>query len=255
MLEELSVARAACLVSVKRYLPGEEMPLHGHDFMGLSVVLAGSLIEDVGHVRVRATPGSVVVKPRATKHANRFGSSGARLLSLTFHTDAADAMATPASWVWSRSATSLKTALHLVNALREPAGSNAFHSSLIDDAICDLRGASGEWSARTAPSWLEEIRAYLDGTHVESLSVADLARRVDRHPVYLARRFRETYGSSISMYRRRARVLAALPALTESARSMTDVAVEYGFADHSHFCRECRFVFDSTPSELRSRLK
>lgn len=77
----LSTLSGATL-SESTYRPGEEQPLHAHDFTGIAVVLLGVLEERSAHCSVHAGPCSVVIKPAGTLHSNRFGPDGASMFAV-----------------------------------------------------------------------------------------------------------------------------------------------------------------------------
>jgi AraC-like DNA-binding protein len=88
--------------------------------------------------------------------------------------------------------------------------------------------------------------------HDPSLGVLDLARLVAVSPHHLSRVFRAEVGVSITTYRRRLRLRAALERIDEGG--LARVAADAGFADHAHFTREVRALLDTTPSALQREI-
>src|SRR5688572_30144635 len=64
------------------YPPLHRMAPHADGVARVSVLVAGAVEETVGGVTHWSGPGSAVVKPAGTVHANRFGPFGARVLSV-----------------------------------------------------------------------------------------------------------------------------------------------------------------------------
>lgn len=246
-----------CEVSIKQYPPGLRMFAHGHDLTGLSVVLAGSLVEDVGHVRVQARAGSAVLKPRGTIHANEFGPQGATLLRVVFKDarDVFDENARP-TWRWNRCLPTMRSAVQLLDTLQGRLPESSRRAGDADDALAELISEAMVLPRQTGPvpRWLEAVRCRLDDERERRPSVTELAEAARVHPVYLARRFRDAYGCSVAHYRRSARVLAVLPAIASATGTLTDIAAAHGFSDQSHLSRECRSSLGMTPSRLRKML-
>jgi AraC family transcriptional regulator len=230
-------------IRIVRYAPHRYMARHAHDDHGISVVLDGELVEEAEHRSVTATPGWVVNKPRGLFHANRFGGRGATLLAI--HPAAAMAEMAPSQWSWRNSATALQAGLRL---LREPKPETPGNPST-DDEIADLLGALVDVPprARQRP-WLARVKQALDESTGDS--VARLAGEAAVHPVYLARAFRAAYGMSIREYRRTVQVRRAAHLVTTTRFPLTQIALDCGFADHSHMCRAFRFL-GLSPSALR----
>ena len=84
-------------------------------------------------------------------------------------------------------------------------------------------------------------------------SVASLARIANLSPFHLCYVFRELTGVSIYDYVLRERLAQALKAVLDG-RDITAIALEAGFASHSHFTARFKRFFGSTPSALRERM-
>jgi quercetin dioxygenase-like cupin family protein len=78
------------VVRFVRYAPHRVMPQHAHDDAGISLVIAGQLVEESRHGSVTARPGDVVLKPAGTSHQNRFGPNGATLIAVVVRAPSAD---------------------------------------------------------------------------------------------------------------------------------------------------------------------
>jgi transcriptional regulator GlxA family with amidase domain len=81
--------------------------------------------------------------------------------------------------------------------------------------------------------------------------VAELSRKLDVHPVYLARAFRSAYRHSIREHCRLFHVRRATALVLTTRRSLSDIAHECGFSDHSHMCRAFRAALGMNPASLR----
>jgi AraC-like DNA-binding protein len=84
--------------------------------------------------------------------------------------------------------------------------------------------------------------------------LADLARRVGCSPHHLSRVFHRQTGMTLTRYRRRILVLAALDAFEAGERDLTGLATRLGFADHAHLTRTVRQECGRTPRDLRQLL-
>lgn len=84
-------------------------------------------------------------------------------------------------------------------------------------------------------------------------SVARLARIAHLSPFHLCRVFREMVGTSIYDYVLRERLAQALDAVLDGGDDLTAIALDAGFASHSHFTARFRGFFSCTPAALRRR--
>ncbi len=85
----------------------------------------------------------------------------------------------------------------------------------------------------------------------ERMTLADLGRWAGLSGWELARRFRRATGTSIHAYRTCLRVQAALERLEDGERDLTGLALELGFADHSHMTNVVRRSTGYPPSAFR----
>jgi AraC family transcriptional regulator len=87
----------------------------------------------------------------------------------------------------------------------------------------------------------------------EALTLEQLADTVGLSPYHAARLFRRFTGCTLHGYRDRLRLCASLPELAGPGR-LDAVALELGYASHSHFTDRFRRIFGWSPSAVRERL-
>lgn len=225
------------------------MAPHAHETHGVSVVLRGILEETSGRASEQATAGSVVIKPAGTVHANRFGPRGARLLAIEFAPGVFDDGGIMARWRWQRALPALAAVSRVAEALvREAHADPAGAENVALDLLAALDHSSGSGGA---PAWVRAVRDRLEDDPGGPHRVRELAREAGVHPVYLARRFRRHYGCSVVEYAGRTRLQAAVRALADGGRPLSEVALECGFADQSHLTRALRAATGFTPARFR----
>jgi AraC family transcriptional regulator len=234
------------------------MPPHTHDTWGISVVLSGKVEELVGATVCTGAAGSLVIKPPGTRHANRFGQSGSRMLSLLVHPEYTEpwfAGATPPTrWGWFDDAATLGIAGRLVARLRGRAdGAEAVDTALA--ALIGLVTAGGRIPSGRPPGWLITVRQRLHAEFATCCRVRDLAEAAGVHPVHLARAYRRYFGRSVSQELQGLRARAAADRLIETDEPVGRVAASLGFADQSHLCRAFGRLVGTPPSTYRKLVR
>jgi AraC family transcriptional regulator len=101
---------------------------------------------------------------------------------------------------------------------------------------------------------VEEVRALLASQPTEPWHMESIARAVYCSPFHLARQFRAITGESIAHYLLQLRLALALDRLAQGETDLAQLAVELGFANHSHFSARFRSIFGITPSAARNTL-
>jgi AraC-like DNA-binding protein len=84
-------------------------------------------------------------------------------------------------------------------------------------------------------------------------SLSELASVSECSPFHLSRIFHRVTGLSLRRYVARLRALAAAERLAAGARDLTDVALDLGYSDHSHFTNSFRQEWGLPPSRFRER--
>jgi AraC-like DNA-binding protein len=131
-------------------------------------------------------------------------------------------------------------------------------ASTIDAAYC----ARGVTPSRARPGTVESRRKLAEATKVmlcanptATHSLSDLARKLASSPFHLARIFSSEVGLPIHQYLLQLRLALALERLGEGCTNLSALALDLGFANHSHFSTLFGRVFGASPSALRRQLR
>jgi AraC-like DNA-binding protein len=98
---------------------------------------------------------------------------------------------------------------------------------------------------------VEETKVVLSRRFAEPLGLHEIAGAVNSSPFHLARVFRAGTGYSLHAYRTQLRLRASLERLADPRRRLAGVALELGFASHSHFTDSFSAAFAISPSGFR----
>ncbi len=113
---------------------------------------------------------------------------------------------------------------------------------------------SWQWVNEFQKRRAEEVKALLASKPTDTWHLESIARAVYCSPFHLARQFRAMTGESIARYLLRLRLALALDYLAQGETDLARLAVELGFAHHSHFSARFRSVFGMTPTAVRNTL-
>jgi AraC family transcriptional regulator len=89
----------------------------------------------------------------------------------------------------------------------------------------------------------------------QSLPVREIASRVHLSRWRFIHLFKKETFLTPKQYMLRMRMVRAERLLQDTFLSIKEIAAEEGFADPSHFSRECKRYWGASPSEIRSRRK
>ena len=100
---------------------------------------------------------------------------------------------------------------------------------------------------------VEAVKAILLARYQSPPSLDELARVLGCSPFHLSRTFSRTVGVPLRRHLDRLRLRLALERLARGAADLTDLALDLGYADHSHFTNAFRREFGLSPSAFRRR--
>ena len=102
---------------------------------------------------------------------------------------------------------------------------------------------------------LERVKEAVALAPANKWTVDKLARIASLSPFHLCRVFRQMAGTSIYDYVLRERLAYTLDAVLGGDDDLTAIALDAGFASHSHFTARFHGFFGCTPAALRRRVK
>ena len=234
--------------------PGLHAPLHVHERTYVTLMLRGGFDEQYGSRALSIRAGTMNFVPAGVPH--RTQSHGACLVRMEFPDTVLagvdelgpmlrqpESIADPAS---------VSVARRVVAEIRsgEPGWRLVVQGLLMELLGQIVRLRTGAVT-RTIPPWLRGVKDRLDSDCAARVSIAELASMASVHPVYLARRFRDSYGCSIGEYFRRRQLQAAEELLVSSQLDLREVALRCGFADQSHFSKAFRRSLGVSPGRYR----
>jgi AraC-like DNA-binding protein len=133
-------------------------------------------------------------------------------------------------------------------------------AGLVDRIVADALefwGCSGKSRRRPRPVCqrrrlriIEDAKALLAREYWTDLSLADLARQLHCSAAHLSRMFHAATGFRLCDYRQELRLRKGLFLLEETGLEIGDIAVQVGFASHSHFTSAFHRRFGVNPSEF-----
>jgi len=118
-----------------------------------------------------------------------------------------------------------------------------------EQSVADRRRRPGRSGGRTR-RLARTIEAVCAGPE-RKWTLGELAELASMSPGHLAHVFRAEMGISVYGFVLRSRLARALEAVFDSDAGLTEIAMDAGFASHSHFTARFRAFFGRTPQELR----
>ena len=236
------------------YPQGLRLSPHRHSEAYLSFILSGSYREKYGDRECACTTGALRFLPPDELHENHFDSAVRTLLvridprALDRLGDHAPVLSTPGE-VFGLASSWLANRMYREFLASDDIAPLAMEGVLLE-ILAESARAIGEGGAH-APLWLRRVREALEDSYLLAPSLAELAAIGGVHPVHLSREFRKHYDTTIGEFIRRRRIEHACHLLTNSDKSLSEIALMCGFSDQSHFCAMFKTHTSLTPAKFR----
>jgi len=144
-----------------------------------------------------------------------------------------------------------------VSELAAEEESLALLGAMLSAARADAPEGAPRLGTRTLRAYqdlAEAVKEVLAARPGDSHPLTALARLVGTSPFHLARVFRDRTGLPVHQYLLRLRLALALERLGDGVATIGALAVDLGFASHSHFTAAFRRTFGVAPGEVRCAL-
>ena len=228
---------------------------HDHDYACLDLIIRGIASDSYRRVARVAPTGSVLYYAPGESHTWACGDHGARLLHLIIPSkmliqprgrvgeDGCDLSATRAPAI----------AFQILPEYR--CGDTS--SGLAIESLCsELLAEVFELpcSESQPPRWMRQVTELLHDAPDGRIDLQFIAAEVRVHPGHLARSFRVWNRCTPGQYLRHLRLSRAAVQLANSRFPLVQIALDAGFADQAHFCRDFKRYFGVTPGTYRSTM-
>lgn len=221
------------------------MPFHHHDYLSISLLMKGDLVEDSEKGNILPHTGSLSIKPAGVRHRDVFVDE-CTFLSLKIYDPKYYALHFK-EWHWVKPGAGMK---HMVQIIQD---SNK--KGRIKELGTFLAHSHEQATATAIPPWLGKVHEFVCTHYQENFQIQELAREVGKHPFHVARSFEKHYGIDILTYKKNIRLHHAFCTALDTGDKLTGLAYEYGFADQSHFCRDFKKLTSLSPKKALKLFK
>lgn len=233
---------------------GRKLPRHTHESAYFGLLLEGSYSERCTHRNAEYAPFTMGFHPPSLTHSDEVGQCGSRMFCIELRDSflehvrpflrapefVPDLCASEVTWL------GLTLFRHFANGTL-----SLLHTEeLCGDMLERVSGAALN-NESNSPLWLKRALELLHGAYREALTLEEVARQVQIHPIHLSRVFRRLYRCTMAEYQNRLRVQFVCRELQAGWADFACLATDAGFADQSHMGRVFKTCTGQTPGQFR----
>ena len=236
-------------VTITRHGGQSRTTPHAHEGPYLCLVSSGNFDEWGPHQTLTVSAGHVIAHPGSDSHADQFGASDVECINFAPRPDGrlaalfAQSIVRPDFWADA----------HILQRVRSELRADDRWTSVALEilAVEMLKGHARSRAASRPSAWCSDLREFIQSEIPRVPTLAELATRAGVHPAHLSKVFRATFGASPVEFGRQYRAAWTRQKIESSPMSLSQLAAEAGYADHSHMCRDLRRRYGMAPHQLR----
>lgn len=237
------------------FAPGDVLDSHTHDRSIIAVMIDGSFETAIGTRRIECAPMTWWTEPVEEAHENVIGSAGAHAVVVQPDPSYHELLQPFASLLFEvRHGKNPCIALGARKLVPEVRSTDSLSPLVIESELLQLMTNAARTRIcreRRMPPWLSQARELLHEGFRQRLDLVAIANAVDITPWHLARAFRQFFACTAGEYARAIRLHWSLGRIAQTNDSIARIAIEAGYADQSHFTRDCSSAVGRSPSVYR----
>lgn len=133
--------------------------------------------------------------------------------------------------------------------------SNVIEATKEETLFLHLRKHRQLWRSMGAQNHLSSVatktKRYIDNRFNQDLKVAHIAKDLNYSPDVMTRQFKRMYGVTPSQYSRDLKYYQAALQITESSRTLKNIAKNVGVDNYENFSKVFRLLFSTRPKNFR----
>lgn len=244
------------VLSELKHTQPRALPKHSHKLGFFSLLLRGDYKEWYGRQTVAHQPLTLMWHPAELEHQDAVGQRGCHFFNAEI----------PAIWlerlrehlalvaspfVLPRAEASWLMLRLYREFIEAESGSELAMEGLLLELLA-LLARQRPALEQPKPGWLRRVETRLRDEFTGKVTMTELAAEAGVHPAHLAVTFRRFHHTTVGEFIQQLRVEAACHKMRQPETPLSEIALELGFADQSHFSRIFRRSTGMTPKVWRT---
>ncbi len=231
-----------------------KVPKHEHEYPYISLLLHGLYREESVVSEQDITSGSSLFRPKGFEHKNEIGSHNSFCFNIEIENDPSDTQHYTKSTEYTQFERNNLEVLKIYYAFLNNF-SDELLSLTVDENLHLLFQHQHAEMACSRAFWVSKLKKEVRLSPEKKYSIAEVSDSLCLHPNYFVRKFKDKTGHTFGEFLLRQRISKSIDLMLYSSKSLTEIALECGFFDQSHFIRHFKHFFSTTPSHYRQTVK
>ena len=225
------------IADVTSYFKGDNTDFaHSHENSHISFILEGGNLEKRKNGEFERTPGQVMFFNSGEVHQSITKIFPSRNINLEIEPSFLRDNSITESAINRAITKNPNAKFIMLKVYREISAGDKFSDSSIRMLLLNLIGSAPKDTSRE-PAWVKTVSELLNDRWNEKLTLRDLAKATNIHPVTISKYFPKYFSCTLGEYLRKLKIEKSVYLIKATSLSLTEIAYECGFSDQSHFTR------------------
>ena len=234
-------------ISLTNHSANSNISLHAHNKPYLCLLASGTYKEE-SNITDIITQGEVLYRVANYEHSNSFSDKGGLCLNIEMNDFeqfmTLNGLQLPNKVSKQKGVVELYKLLY---GLKQGLPNDVINIYCYESIIATINIFNGSGNI----TWVKKVKELINDNPLETISLNKLSIEFSLHPNYIVRKFKEITGFKLSEYLTRTRLEHSINHLLMNKENIASIALESGFYDQSHYCRNFKKIMDTTPNHFR----
>lgn len=126
-----------------------------------------------------------------------------------------------------------------------------FTDTSIKISLLSMLNDTKSLHGRKKPKWVINLYELLNDRWCEQISLEDLSKAVNIHPTTISKHFTKYFACTFGEYMRKLKISKSIFLIRNTNFPLTEIALQCGFADQSHFTRNFKKMTGFLPKKFK----
>ena len=231
-----------------------KVPNHEHEYPYISLLVRGLYREKSIVSEKDIKPGHSLFRPKGFEHKNEIGSDHSFCFNIEIEKNSSD-MQLNSKFTGYTQFERNNPELFIVYFAFLNDYSDGLLNLMVEENLRLLFQYQHVENNAGRSLWVDKIKKEVRLSPEKNYSIDEVSDSLCLHPNYFVRKFKSKTGHTFGEFLLRQRISKSIDLMLNSSKSLTQIALDCGFFDQSHFIRHFKHFFSTTPSNYRQLVK
>lgn len=223
---------------------------HYHENTHFSLVLQGGSRESRKSEDFELSAGKIILYNEGELHCNRHTAYPSKHLIVELKKSFHGENQLDAKRFSKSNMRDLDTHLNLLNIYNELYLGDIYSPESIDFSFNQLLSSPDD--STHIPVWMEKLKEVISDRWDEFISLDDLSKMFNVHPVTVSKYFKKYFGCTLGDYMRKVKLEKAIYFLLHTKKPIAEISDFCGFSDQSHMIKLFKNYIGFLPTQIRA---